>query len=89
MRATRSCGSRNRSGLDREASKFNQFGYVLSGPVIIPNKWNKDKNKLFWLWSQEWVRYRRESTSIITVPSLAMRTPSTSEAVKPFCQTTR
>jgi hypothetical protein len=75
--------SRNRSGLDREASKFNQFGYVLSGPVFIPNKWNKDKNKLFWLWSQEWVRYRRESTSIITVPSLAMRTGDFSELLDP------
>ncbi len=65
--------SRNRSGLDREAEKFNQFGYVLSGPVYIPGKFNSDKTKLFWLWSQEWVRRRRESTSIQTVPSLAMR----------------
>ncbi|MCB1022213.1 MAG: TonB-dependent receptor [Acidobacteria bacterium] len=78
---------RNRSGLDRTANKFNQFGYVLSGPVFVPNKWNTDKNKLFWLWSQEWVRYREESTSIITVPSLAMRTGDFSEllnASNPF-----
>ncbi len=65
--------SRNRTGLDREAEKFNQFGYVLSGPAYIPGKLNSDKTKLFWLWSQEWVRRRRESTSIQTVPSLAMR----------------
>ena len=71
--------SRNRSGLDREARKFNQFGYVLSGPVYIPGKWNSDKNKLFWLWSQEWVRFRREVTSIRTVPSLAMREGDFSE----------
>ena len=70
---------RNRSGLDIESSRFNQFGYVLSGPVFIPKKWNADKNKLFWLWSQEWVRYRRESTSVITVPSLAMRAGDFSE----------
>ena len=70
---------RNRSGLDREANRFNQFGYVGSGPVYIPGKWNSQKNKLFWLWSQEWVKYRREITSTIVVPSLAMRTGDFSE----------
>ena len=67
--------ARNRNGQEREANKFNQFGYVLSGPVYGAN-WNSDKNKLFWLWSQEWVRRRRDVTSIRTVPSLAMRRPA-------------
>ncbi len=75
--------SRNRAGQDRQANKFNQFGYILSGPVYIPNKWNTDRNKLFWLWSQEWIRYRRESTSIITVPSAAMRRGDFSELLNP------
>ena len=74
---------RNRAGQDRQANKFNQFGYVLSGPVFLPNKWNTDKNKLFWLWSQEWVRFRQESTSVITVPSLAMRRGDFSELLSP------
>ncbi len=52
-----------------EAQRYNQFGYSLSGPIPIPNY----KNKLFWLFGQEFVRRRREETSIITVPSLAMR----------------
>ena len=60
---------RNRAGLGREAFKFNQFGYNFSGP--IPGKFNPDKNKLFFLFAQEYNRFRREETSIITVPSLA------------------
>ena len=64
--------SRNRAGQDRLAEKFNQFGYVLSGPLSI-GKLNANKDKVFWLWSQEWVRRRRERTTIITVPTPAMR----------------
>ncbi len=74
---------RNRSGLEREANRFNQFGYVLSGPAYIPGKWNSDKNKLFWLWSQEWVKFRQEITSTIVVPSLAMRGGDFSELLAP------
>ncbi|MEZ5356938.1 MAG: carboxypeptidase regulatory-like domain-containing protein [Bryobacteraceae bacterium] len=83
--------SRNRAGLDKQAERFNQFGYVLSGPVYLPGKWNTDRSKLFWLWSQEWVRRRRESTSIQTVPSAAMRTGDFSELLSPnsFFRTTR
>ena len=75
--------ARNRAGQDREALRFNQFGYVLSGPVLIPNRWNTERDKLFFLWSQEWVRHRRESTSIQTVPSLAMRQGDFSELLDP------
>jgi hypothetical protein len=73
----------NRAGSPRPAHKYNQFGYIFSGPVFIPNTWNTDRNKLFFLWSQEWVRFRQESTSIITVPSLAMRRGDFSELLGP------
>jgi hypothetical protein len=72
-----------RQGLKRPANKFNQFGYNLSGPLYIPGKWNTDKNKLFWLWSQEWVKFRREQSTSITVPSLAMRQGNFSELLDP------
>lgn len=62
-----------------EAQRFNQFGYSASGPIPLPGY----KNKLFWLWGQEWVRRRREDTSIITVPSLAMRRGDFSELLNP------
>ena len=75
--------SRNRAGEARPANKYNQFGYVVSGPVYIPNRWNTDKNKLFFLWSQEWVRYRQDVTAITTVPTLAMRQGDFSALLNP------
>lgn len=71
--------SRNRAGQERPANKFNQFGYSFDGPVYIPGKWNTSRSKLFFLWAQEYVRYRQENTSIQTVPSLAMREGDFSE----------
>jgi hypothetical protein len=71
--------ARNRANVGRNPNKFNQFGYIASGPVYIPGAWNTDKSKLFFLWSQEWIRYRREDTSIQTVPSLLMKKGDFSE----------
>ena len=65
-----------------EPFRFNQYGYALSGPVFIPKTFNTDKNKLFWLWSQEWVKFRQtqiNSASGIRVPSEAMRRGDFSE----------
>ena len=53
--------------------KFNQFGYNISGPVMIPKIFNKEREKLFFLWAQEWVRFRQDQTSFQRVPSMAMR----------------
>ena len=75
--------ARNRAGQPREIRRFNQFGYVFSGPVFIPKTWNTDRNKLFFLWSQEWVRYRQQATERQTVPSLAMRNGDFSELLNP------
>ncbi len=63
-----------------EPFRYNQFGYNLSGPVIIPGtNFNSGRNKLFWLWSQEWVKFRREQTTNIRVPTTRMRTGDFSE----------
>lgn len=63
-----------------EPFRYNQFGYNLSGPVIIPGtNFNKDRNKLFWLFGQEWVKFRREQTTIIRVPTQRMRQGDFSE----------
>ncbi len=63
-----------------EPFRYNQFGYNLSGPVIIPGtSFNSERNKLFWLWSQEWVKFRREQTTNIRVPTLRMRQGDFSE----------
>ncbi|MCO5353033.1 MAG: Plug and carboxypeptidase regulatory-like domain-containing protein [Bryobacteraceae bacterium] len=59
--------------------RFNQFGYNFSGPVTLGKAFNPDREKLFFLWSQEWVRFRRENTTFQRVPSAAMRNGDFSE----------
>jgi hypothetical protein len=60
--------------------RYNQFGYNLSGPVIIPGtEFNRDRSKLFWLWGQEWVRFRQGANATARVPTLKMRQGDFSE----------
>jgi hypothetical protein len=60
--------------------RYNQFGYSLSGPVLIPGTdFNRDRNKLFWLWGQEWVRQRSTGNTTTRVPTLKMRQGDFSE----------
>jgi len=70
---------RNVNRQSKPQNTFNQFGYVFSGPVYIPGKFNTNKNKLFFLWSQEYLRYRREVTSTGVVPTPLMRQGNFSE----------
>src|SRR5664279_933992 len=67
---------------------YNQLGYNIGGPFYIPGKFNNDKNKIFWYWGQEWVRYRFTDLapslpSQFTVPSLLMRQGNFSELLDP------
>ncbi len=60
--------------------RYNQFGYSLSGPVIIPGtSFNSDRSKLFWLWGQEWVRQRRTDNTTQRVATARMRQGDFSE----------
>ena len=60
--------------------RYNQFGYSASGPVIIPGTgFNKERNKLFWLWGEEWVKRRATDNVTIRVPTLRMRQGDFSE----------
>jgi hypothetical protein len=59
--------------------KFNQYGYNFSGPVFIPKGWNRNREKLFFMFAQEWVKLRQESSTFQRVPSMAMRNGDFSE----------
>ncbi|MGE0102718.1 MAG: TonB-dependent receptor [Blastocatellales bacterium] len=60
--------------------RYNQFGYNLNGPVIIPGTgFNKDRNKVFWLWGQEWIRFRNDANLGLRVPTARMRAGDFSE----------
>jgi len=80
--------TRNRSG-DPRLSKgpdpfsFHQFGFHLGGPVLLPGGFNRDRNKLFFFWGEEWIRRRDTPTATATVPSAAMRRGDFSELLNP------
>lgn len=67
--------------------RFNQFGYNISGPIFIPKHWNTQRDKLFFLFGQEYVRYRQDQQNSLTssqfVPSIAMRNGDFSELLNP------
>ncbi len=65
----------------RPKLRYNNFGYLVSGPVIIPGLYNKDREKTFFLFSEEWRRIIRAPSlsSAITVPSLLERQGNFSE----------
>src|SRR5215471_17536559 len=54
--------------------KKNDFGYTIGGPVYIPGVYNKDKQKTFFFWSQEWRRERVPNAFNVAVPFSAERT---------------
>jgi Carboxypeptidase regulatory-like domain/TonB-dependent Receptor Plug Domain len=55
------------------AYKKNDYGYTIGGPVYIPGGYNKDRDKTFFFWSQEWRKERLPTVFNVNVPSLAER----------------
>lgn len=70
---------RNFSGLDRQAFRYNQYGWNVNGPFYIPGHFNKEKKMLFFLIGQEYVRYNHDDTATGKVPTNLMRTGNFSE----------
>jgi hypothetical protein len=65
----------------RPKLRYNNFGYLISGPVTIPGVYNEEREKTFFLFSQEIRRIIRAPSlaSPITVPSLLERQGNFSE----------
>jgi hypothetical protein len=63
--------------------KKNDFGYTIGGPVFIPGLYNKDKQKTFFFWSQEWRRERVPGSFNTTVPYSAERSGDFSDLCLP------
>ncbi|MSV30537.1 MAG: TonB-dependent receptor [Bryobacterales bacterium] len=73
--------ARNRSTATNFTAPFryNQYGYNVSGPLTIPRLFNKNREKVYFLFAQEWVKFRQDQTSFQRVPSAAMRNGDFSE----------
>ncbi len=76
--------SRNNSVTTNFASPFryNQFGFNIGGPVIIPHI--IPKGKMFFFVGEEWARYRNvQTTGATTVPTALMHQGNFSELLGP------
>lgn len=64
--------------------RYNQYGYYSSGPVLLPiSDYQKYRTRLFWSWSQEWVKQRTSTLRTLVVPTLKMRQGDFSELAAP------
>lgn len=63
--------------------RFNQFGWDIGGPVMIPKVMKRENTKLFFFWAEEWIRRREGQTQTGTVPTAAMRTGDLSGLLSP------
>ncbi|HXB69469.1 MAG TPA: carboxypeptidase regulatory-like domain-containing protein [Candidatus Acidoferrales bacterium] len=53
--------------------KWNDYGFVIDGPVRIPKLFN-GRNRLFFMANDEWKTQRADSQAVYTVPTAAMFT---------------
>jgi hypothetical protein len=72
----------NQAGLQRTRDRTNQGGFTLGGPLFIPGKFNRDKNKLFFFVSSEAWKNLTPSTSILTVPTALERKGDFTQSVR-------
>ena len=64
------------------AYHYNTAGYNIGGPIYIPGKFNKDKKKLFFFWSDEYQHQVFPSSPVnITVPTLLERKGDFSQSI--------
>ena len=64
----------NKDGLPRPAYRYNIVSYHLGGPVLVP-KYNRNRDKLFFFFSQELQRQLQSfDTTTVRVPTAAERT---------------
>ena len=66
--------ARNFFAQSKPTLRYNNFGYRIGGPVYIPGVYNKNKDKTFFFWAQEWRRRRTQTIMRAATPTEAMRT---------------
>ena len=60
----------NRLGAANPRYRYNTYNYSVSGPVYVPGRFNRNKDKLFFSWSQEfWPLRTPQPIRQLTVPT--------------------
>jgi hypothetical protein len=64
----------NRTSTPRPAYRYRISGYSIGGPVYIPRKFNSNRNKLFFFWSEEFTGQKQDwGTVFANTPTAAER----------------
>lgn len=64
----------NKAGLARPPLRYNNFGWTLGGPVVIPHVYNESRQKTFFFFSEEFRRtITYNGTASAEVPTQAQR----------------
>jgi len=72
----------NRLGSPNPRYRFNTWNYNLGGPLYIPGKFNRNRDKLFFFWSQEyWPLKVPQGLRQVTVPTEAERAGDFSQSL--------
>src|SRR5881394_1832227 len=72
----------NKTGLARPRYRFNTVGYNVGGPVYWPGRFNSDKNKLFFFFSQEiWPTHTPGTARYFMMPTALERKGDFSQSV--------
>jgi hypothetical protein len=66
--------ARNFFAAERQVLKLNNFGYTIGGPAYIPGRYNSDKSKDFFFWSESWSRRAGPQVDSFTSPALSIFT---------------
>jgi hypothetical protein len=73
----------NRNGLPKGRSRMNTYSYNVGGPVSIPKLFNRNREKLFFFWSQEfWPRSNALGVGPLTTPTERERSGDFSQSVE-------
>jgi len=72
----------NRVGSPKQLYRYNTFGFTLGGPIYIPQKFNTNRDKLFFFFSREdWRIWEPRSPVQQTMPTALERNGDFSETV--------
>lgn len=71
----------NLNGLQKPRYRFNTYTYSVSGPVILPGGFNRNRDKLFFAWTQEFWPTKSARQGQVTVPTALERGGNFSQSV--------
>lgn len=72
----------NQAGLAKPRYRYNTWNYNFGGPIFVPGHFNRDRDKLFFFWSQEiWPSQSTSALNRLTVPTALERQGDFSQTV--------